>query len=408
MEVTNNFIIHPLKKDPVEKLPVEIVERKGIGHPDTICDGAVERVAMYLTKYYYENFDFPLHFNIDKAVLVGGRSLPKFGGGEVLEPILIHIVGRATTSVSKGNVEIPIPIGPLVLRGVRDFIRDNFRYLNPCEHIVIEYDIRPGSVDLVKMYERIKELKVPPANDTSVGVGFAPLTDTERICLEVERYLNSSEIKKRYPAIGEDIKVMCVRRNDEIKITLAMAVISKEVNNISEYVALKEEIHELIMNHVSKMTDKKVYLQINTADRIDKEEVYITVTGTSAEAGDDGQVGRGNRANGLITPMRPMSIEAAAGKNAVSHVGKIYQVAARIAAERIYEEVDGLSEVYVMLVSTIGRPITEPQIVNVQYVMDSSSNKGNIESDILAIMEDILNYLPALWRDFMEGKITVF
>ncbi len=54
---------------------------------------------------------------------------------------------------------------------------------------------------------------------------------------------------------------------------------------------------------------------------------------TSVEMGDDGATGRGNRGNCLITPMRPMSIEAIAGKNPVNHVGKIYNVIAQQVAE---------------------------------------------------------------------------
>ncbi len=406
----SEFMIYPVKRDPIEKFPVEIVERKGLGHPDSMCDGIVDNVAKYLTRYYYENFGYPLHFNVDKAVLVGGRAAPKFGGGEVLEPIIIHIVGRATTHVkSEEGEEIPIPIGALVLKGIRDYISENFRYLDPNEHIVIEYDIRPGSADLVELYGRIKEAGIPLSNDTSLGVGFAPLSDTERVCLEIERFLNSREVKRRYPAVGEDIKVMCVRRNDKINVTLAMATVSRHVNNLDEYVSFKEEIRDLVLDFASKYTDKEIELRVNMADNLKKGSVYITVTGTSAESGDDGQVGRGNRANGLITPMRPMSIEAAAGKNAVSHVGKIYQVAAKIIAEKAYEQISGIREIYVMLVSTIGEPITKPQIVNVQYIPESSNIEyGNIKSEITGIVNEVLEYLPRLWLDFVNGKIVVF
>ena len=406
----SEFMIYPVKRDPIEKFPVEIVERKGLGHPDSMCDGIVDNVAKYLTRYYYENFGYPLHFNVDKAVLVGGRAAPKFGGGEVLEPIIIHIVGRATTHVkSEEGEETPIPIGALVLKGIRDYISENFRYLDPNEHIVIEYDIRPGSADLVELYGRIKEAGIPLSNDTSLGVGFAPLSDTERVCLEIERFLNSREVKRRYPAVGEDIKVMCVRRNDKINVTLAMATVSRHVNNLDEYVSFKEEIRDLVLDFASKYTDKEIELRVNMADNLKKGSVYITVTGTSAESGDDGQVGRGNRANGLITPMRPMSIEAAAGKNAVSHVGKIYQVAAKIIAEKAYEQISGIREIYVMLVSTIGEPITKPQIVNVQYIPESSNIEyGNIKSEITGIVNEVLEYLPRLWLDFVNGKIVVF
>jgi len=68
--------------------------------------------------------------------------------------------------------------------------------------------------------------------------------------------------------------------------------------------------------------------------------LYLTATGTSAEQGDDGQVGRGNRVNGLITPYRPMTLEAAAGKNPVSHVGKTYNIAARQICDKIVDDLN--------------------------------------------------------------------
>ncbi len=412
MENESIFRIYPTSRIPINELPVEIVERKGLGHPDSICDGAVDNIARYLTKYYYDTFGQPLHFNVDKAVLVGGRAAPHFGGGEVLEPIILHIVGRATVKVKTSEgVEEPVPIGSLVLRGIRDYINNNFRYLNPYEHVVIEYDIRPGSADLVSLYDRTKEEGIPLSNDTSLGVGYAPLSETERVCLKIEKYLNSDNVKEKYPAVGEDIKVMCVRKGKKIDVTLAMAAVSRHVKNMDDYISLKEEIHDVVLDIASKELEEKEIgkLRINTADKINEGSVYITVTGTSAEAGDDGQVGRGNRANGLITPMRPMTIEAAAGKNAYNHVGKIYQIAANRMASKIYNEVGGIREVYIMLVSTIGKPITEPQIVNVEYLLDDpNASKSDIRNDIAGIINEVLNYLPRLWRDFMEGKIVVF
>jgi len=383
----------------MDKRPVEIVERKGLGHPDTICDEIGERIALYLTRYYYETFGVPLHFNIDKCVLAGGRSQPRFGGGKVIEPILLHFVGRATLQVREGSREEEVPVGVLIRNAVVDWISENFRYLDPQRHISIIYTIRPGSVDLRGIFEKIKEDSIPLANDTSIGVGFAPLSEAEKICLEAEKFLNSKNIKRKYPAIGEDIKVMCVRQNDTIRLTIAMATIDRELNSASDYLSLKETIQSELYKHLSKLTNRQLQIGINTADDPKRELYYITVTGTSAESGDDGQIGRGNRWNGLITPLRYMSIEAHSGKNPVSHVGKIYQYAAQKAAERIHSEI-GLDEVYVLLVSTIGKPITEPQIAYVQYIGEKS--ESDVDNDIRSIVEEVLNSLPKFWRRYIR------
>ena len=48
---------------------VEIVEHKGIGHPDTMCDALAEAFGVALARDYRERFGRVLHFNVDKALL---------------------------------------------------------------------------------------------------------------------------------------------------------------------------------------------------------------------------------------------------------------------------------------------------------------------------------------------------
>jgi len=404
--MNDKFVITQLLTRPIEKRPVEIVERKGIGHPDSICDGITERLAIYLTKYYVDNFGMPLHFNVDKAVLVGGRAQAEFGGGKVLEPILIHLVGRATREIEKNGSRTLVPIEDLAEQAVKDYIRENFRFLDPDEHIRTQYSIRPGSVDLVNLFKRKQD--IPLANDTSIGVGYAPYSTTEKLCLELESFLNSKTAKKKYPAIGEDVKVLCVRKKEKITATVAMAMVSREVRNLDEYISIKESVKEELQSIADRIVGKPIELRVNMADDIERKVVYLTVTGTSAESGDDGQVGRGNRASGLITPYRPMSMEAAAGKNAVSHVGKIYQITARRIAQRIYQTVSGVHEVYVILASTIGQPITEPQIVDLQYIPSANLNKADAEQEMKSIAEEELSKITTLWKEFLERKLRVF
>jgi S-adenosylmethionine synthetase len=75
--------------------PVEIVERKGLGHPDTICDAIAEHVCVRLCRHYLERFGTILHHNVDKLLLAAGAARPAFGGGEVTAPMEIYIGGRA-------------------------------------------------------------------------------------------------------------------------------------------------------------------------------------------------------------------------------------------------------------------------------------------------------------------------
>ncbi|OYT60546.1 MAG: S-adenosylmethionine synthetase [Desulfurococcales archaeon ex4484_217_1] len=352
-----NIFVEYERRKATSELAVEFVERKGLGHPDYIADASSEESSRKLSKYYLDRFGIILHHNLDKTLLVGGQANPVFGGGELLHPIYIIVSGRATTEVIKeGSIE-PIPVGRIVVEAVKEWIKKNFRFLDPEKHVIVDYRIGKGSVDLVKIFELGK--KVPLANDTSVGVAFAPLTPLENLVLNVEKHLNSKEFKKKIPEVGEDIKVMGLRKGKDMELTIAAAMISHLIPNLDHYLSVKEQVINEVHDLASKLVpDFNVKVYLNTADRPEKGIVYLTVTGTSAEHGDDGATGRGNRINGLITPTRPMSLEAAAGKNPVSHVGKIYNVLAKRIADKIAGKVHGIKEVYVEILSQIGRPIT--------------------------------------------------
>lgn len=399
--------IEKLTGKAIEEREVEFVERKGLGHPDYIADSIAEAISRELSKLYMERYGRILHHNVDKVLVVGGQANPQFGGGEVLHPIYIIVAGRATTEVrtKSGNIE-SIPIGSLILRTAKEWINRNFRYLDPEEHVVIDYKIGKGSVDLVSMYERGKN--IPLANDTSLGVSYAPLSTTEKLVLEVERYLNSKDLKEKLPQVGEDIKVMALRKGSTINLTIAAAIISKLVKDLDEYLNTKEQIKEEVEKLASKIApDYEVNVHVNTADDPKSGSVYITVTGTSAEHGDDGMTGRGNRVNGLITPMRPMSMEATAGKNPVSHVGKIYNVLASIAAERI-AGIEGVKEAYVKILSQIGKPINEPQIALISILPEDDTNFNNIKYEAESIMSELLNDITKLTELILDNKVSLF
>ena len=399
-----NVVISPLRKPPMDEFDTEIVERKGLGHPDYISDAASEVASRALCKYYLKEFGHILHHNLDKTLLVGGQAAPRFGGGEVLHPIYIIVSGRATTEVRTEDGVVQIPVGTIIIKAVKDWLRENLPHLDVDSHVVVDYKIGKGSADLVKVFELGKQ--VPLANDTSVGVGYAPMSTLERLVYRTERLLNSKETKSKIKALGEDIKVMGLRRGNEIDLTVAAAIVSSEVRDKGEYLAIKEEIKELVeklANEVAPNHNVNVY--VNTADKPEEGVFYLTVTGTSSEHGDDGMTGRGNRVNGLITPMRPMSMEAAAGKNPVNHVGKLYNVAAFRIAEKIVKEVEGVKEVEVELLSQIGRPITDPLVANVRFIGSVSPNE---EREIKAIVEEELKNIPKLTMEIVEGKVQLF
>ena len=115
---------------------------------------------------------------------------------------------------------------------------------------------------------------------------------------------------------GQHIRSRNVKseREEKLQSTVAAAKIDYRIQSLEHYFETKEEIKERTEEIVEENSSLKPEVHVNTADKEEEDSIYLTVTGTSAEMGDDGSVGRGNRVNGLITPHRSMSLEAASGK----------------------------------------------------------------------------------------------
>jgi S-adenosylmethionine synthetase len=387
--------------DPSEQT-IEIVERKGLGHPDTICDALAEAFSRALSREYRNRFDDILHHNVDKALLRGGHALPKFGGGTIISPIEIYLAGRATSEIGDQR----IPIEELAVESSRAWLRANIHALDPEQHVCIKVLTRPVSQDLQALFAHRAD-GVALCNDTSVGVGHAPLSQLERLVLAIEKRINGRD-RSEMPAWGEDIKIMAVRCGDDVRLTIACAMIDRYILTIDDYLDRRTALAALARNMAAAHGFPACQVDVNSADQPSLGNIYLTVTGTSAEAGDDGQVGRGNRVNGLITTCRPMSLEAAAGKNPVSHVGKIYSVVSRQIAEAVVADVPVVTHARCQMVSRIGAPITSPAVVAVDIVTRDGAVTARLRNQVEAIVADRLTRIPMLTDDFVNGTIELF
>lgn len=396
------IIVESVRRTPVEDQKIELVERKGVGHPDSIADGIADSVSKALCKEYLDNFGVILHHNTDQVEVVGGRTMPAFGGGKVLNPIYVLLSGRATTTVG----DQMIPVNKVAIRAAKEFVQKTVRNLDVENDTVFDSRIGQGSVDLMDVFKR--KGKIPYANDTSFGVCFAPFSETEQMVLETERVMNSDRFKKKFPESGEDIKVMGLREKDKITLTICNAMVSKYIPDLDHYVDAEERMKAEIEKLASRITEREVEVAINTGDDLKSGCVFLTVTGTSAEMGDDGSVGRGNRVNGLITPNRYMSMEAAAGKNPINHVGKIYNLLSFEIAKSIAKEVPGAKEVYVRLLSQIGSPIDRPRAASVQLVMNDEARFNKLKGRCEEIVDGHLSEVTKITERFLKGELTTF
>jgi S-adenosylmethionine synthetase len=384
--------------------PVEVVERKGLGHPDTICDAIAEEFSRSLSREYRRRFGHVLHHNVDKALLWGGRAAPAFGGGEVIAPINIYLAGRATSEFGAER----IPIADIAVESSRGWLRANIHALDAERHVRINVLTQPVSQDLQMLFSRRQLSGVPLCNDTSVGVGHAPPSPVEQLVLALEKRVNGRDRRHERPAWGEDIKVMAIRGGGKLRLTIACAMIGRHLANIDDYLGEKAALQDLVRKLAAEHGFPVCDIDINNADEPAFGSIYLTVTGTSAEAGDDGQVGRGNRGNGLITPYQPMSIEAAAGKNPVTHVGKIYNVVARQIAAALVAELSEVIHARCLMASLIGAPVTIPSIVAVKLATRDGHPVSQLRERVEQITAERIARIPALVDDFVAGKIDLF
>jgi len=397
-----NIRVGSIDRTAVEDQEVEIVERKGVGHPDSIADGIAESVSRRLCRAYRERVGRVLHHNTDETQLVAGRAAPAYGGGEMQEPIYVLITGRATKEFEGTK----IPAERLALEAARDYLAEHIPELEFGTDVTVDVRLGEGSGDLVTVFGDDGK-PIPMANDTSFGVGHAPLTETEQVVLNAERRLRT-EFGADDPAVGPDIKIMGKREGDRIDVTVAAAIVDRYVADLEGYKDTVAAVREYVRDLAGEYTDREVTVAVNTADDYEAGSVYLTTTGTSAEQGDDGSVGRGNRVNGLITPNRSMSLEASSGKNPVNHIGKIYNLLSDEVAAAVVDEVDGVRDLRVRLLSQIGEPIDDPQVADAQVVTDDGVAVADIEPEVVDIIDDHLATVGGLTERVIDGEVTTF
>jgi S-adenosylmethionine synthetase len=389
---------------PMDEQPNELVERKGVGHPDSICDAIMEAVSVELSRAYLDRFGRILHHNIDKGLLVAGQTTPKLGGGTVDEPMRLVFGDRATYEYQGKRV----PVGEIAEATAHQWLRGNLRFVDPEKHLILQNEIKPGSPELTDIFSR----EAIGANDTSAGVGYAPLSETERVVLATERYLNSTAFKAAHPEAGEDIKVMGYRSGGKLILTVALAFVDRFIPDVNTYFERKAAVLQALQDFAVREAQnmQSVTVELNTLDDPQRGEggMYLTVLGTSAEGADCGQVGRGNRVNGVIAFNRPSTTEAAAGKNPVSHVGKIYNLLSHEIADHVYREVDGVREATIWLCSQIGKPIDQPMMADAQLILEQGASLEDVRQQVTAVMDRELASIHDFTQRLAQGELKVW
>ena len=408
--MAKNVYVEDVREVPAPLRDIEIVERKGIGHPDSVADALAETVSRALCKMYKKEIGTVLHHNTDETQIAAGKAAPRFGGGTVIDPTYILLVGRATTDVTVNKVLKELPCKPTALKAAHEYMKKTFPNIDVDSDIILDAKLGMGSDDLTGVYKTSGVL----ANDTSFGVGYAPYSITDRLVLETEEFINGKKFKSVLPETGQDVKVMGSRVGNKITMTIACAMVDRYIPDKTHYKAAIEDMYNRVNENALNIIDKsgeniKFKLDINTGDNYKNNVYYLTVTGLSQEMGDDGSVGRGNRCNGLITPYRPMSMEATSGKNPITHIGKLYNIMSKLIAEDVAKKVSPEVEVRVRILSQIGKPVSEPLNCNVQLVSATENKKlSKWKQEAQSIANDWLDNVDKVTDLIINGKVRTF
>ena len=397
----DRFLLEALPHAPVARHRVELVERKGVGHPDTICDALVEAISLALNRMYLERAGVILHYNADKALLIAGQCAKGFGWGELTQPMELVVGDRATFDV--GGTKLPVE--ETARAAVDAWVSAHLPHVRPGVDLRTRIALAPGSAELRGIFEGgAGEIR---SNDTAGASGYAPLSPTEALVMAVERFLNDAEFKGAFPDTGQDVKVFALRRDAALEVTVAMALLCVPTPSEQAYFARKAEVLATLTERF-RSVPFEIAWTLNSLDRPGRgaEGAYLTLTGTSAEDADSGQAGRGNRANGLIAFSRPTGGEAAPGKNPIAHVGKVYSVLSHRLAHRIHARCPELLEVYVHLAARIGEPVDEPWTM-VQVVLPPGVALGDVDRPVRDVVAAELERMPTFRAELILGQHPV-
>ena len=354
---------------PVESQPFEIVERKGVGHPDTLADGVAEAVSIAYARHCLQEFGAVLHHHFDKTLIMGGQANIDFGVGEIVKPFRLVINGR----VSSVFGETKINYRELQETAAKEYLRKALPHVDIAKHLEIHslstsYSKSPFWYK-PRGLEDLPEYTSPFVNDTSAIVSFWPLSKLERSALEVEKYFYDEIGRPRFAYLGQDVKILALRNGHEVQVTVAVPFISSSTPNKPWYVEKLACIHADLQNILQSILGERcsIHTTINAQDydlldvAQERRSCYLTATGSALDYGEEGVVGRGNRARGVRSSLRPNSTDAIHGKNPTFHVGKVYTYFGDQISKAIAEEL--ACECSLVLATQNGRPTHAPQSV---------------------------------------------
>jgi S-adenosylmethionine synthetase len=346
----------------IEQRSFEVVERKGLGHPDTLADGVAEAISLAYSNYCIEHYGAVLHHNVDKTAIFGGLAEIELGTARMIKPHRIILSGRISSEFGGQKIDFE----SIQQKAAIDYIQSRLPHLSLSGWLEVHSFTTSSSRSPYWFHPRnlddVPDAKNPWANDTSVCVGYWPLSLTEQLALSLEGFFYKND-KPAYDFVGQDIKVMAIRKNSSIEMTMCVPLMAEKVSTREIY---RDQIHCLqskLLERARQIVGDRyeIALFVNTQDQRANDirgGNYLTCSGSALDFGEEGMVGRGNRSRGIISSVRPYSMEASNGKNPAYHVGKVYGYIVDVLSQLLAETFD--CEAQVAVSTRMGDPLLDP------------------------------------------------
>jgi S-adenosylmethionine synthetase len=369
--------------DPA-KLPVEVVERKGVGHPDSLADALANEVSVVYSRYCLEHFGLILHHNVDKLYVGAGHYKNDYGVCSRLTPVQVRVNGRMSSLFGDRLINLEALQRDAVERYLLRVLprmtpEDLVVCSNATQNTKVPYWFTPRSRFDVPDADRVR------ANDTAFCVGHWPPTISESLAYRLERYFWMPEkgvAVPRFPEIGQDIKVMVLRQADAVEVTLCVPTMSEHTRSRADYVSLIQ-LHENRLSELATLLAEAHRLKVNV--RVNPyQHQYMLGLGSCVECGEEGLVGRGNAISGVISSHRVHTQESWAGKNPVYHTGRVLSY---LTAKLARSLGDGLQvKCTVSTLTRCGDSLVPPRVLQI------ATDKGVSRKEVERIIE----------KDFLE------
>ncbi len=380
--------------DP-EQMDLEVVERKGWGHPDTLADALAELVSIDYSKFCLANFGFVLHHNIDKLYIGAGLFKSDFGYCQKVRPVQVSINGRMSDVYGGQKIDLEL----LQKNSILAYLQSVLPRLNQADIVItqnatqnsrIPFWFSPRDIRDLPEYSDLK------ASDSAVCVFSWPLTTTENLVYSLENHFwdKSGDFPHpKFDFLGQDIKVMAYRQGQDINIGVRVPVISLCVKDQAEYDAAVSSIQAELSDLAAEIAGGhyRVELKVNVS------KPYLLGVGSCIECGEEGLVGRGNANSGLISSFRPHSMEAPSGKNPMYHTGRVLNFLVMNLARALYDELGVKNTVLAMTKN--GGSLIPP------FLLSVSTNKAVARGDVQRVVKKYFLDVDYLGRLLAERQI---